>query len=221
MFDSVGELLDEIVRHALLEALAAVEDGDALRVGREEQRRLTRRVAGTDDVDVPAVRARRFAARGSVEDASAGKTVEAVDRQVSPRDAAGENDRPRLQDVATVEVHLVRRSVDARDRAGDEDLGAEPARLLKRAARERVAGDARREAEVVLDPRRRARLATGRLALDHDRPQPLGGAVDGGRQPGGPRADDHRVVLRGHRLGRDVRAAPPRAAAAVARRSSR
>ena len=39
---SVGELLDEIVRHALLEALAAVEDGDAPRMGREEQRRLTR-----------------------------------------------------------------------------------------------------------------------------------------------------------------------------------
>ena len=91
---------------------------------------------------VPAVCARRFAARGSVEDASAGKTLEAVDRQMSPRDPASKNDRPRLQDVATVEVHLVLRSIDARDRAGDDYLGAEPARLLKRPVRKRVAGDA-------------------------------------------------------------------------------
>ena len=35
---------------------------------------------------------------------------------------------------------------------GDEDLGAEPPRLLQRSARELVTGDAGREAEVVLDP---------------------------------------------------------------------
>ena len=96
------------------------------------------------------------------------------------------------------------RGVDARDRPRDEDLGAEPARLLERAARQLVARHARGEAEVVLDPGGRARLAAGRLALDHDRPEPLGRAVHGGRQAGGPRADDHRVVLRGRRLGRDV-----------------
>ena len=50
--------------------------------------------------------------------------------------------------------------------AGDEDLGAEPPRLLQRPARQLVARDAGREAEVVLDPRRRAGLAAGRLPLD-------------------------------------------------------
>jgi len=45
------------------------------------------------------------------------------------------------QHVTTVEVHLARR-VDARDRARDEDLGAEPPRLLQCAHRELVAGDA-------------------------------------------------------------------------------
>ena len=147
---------------------------------------------------------RRFAACGAVEDALAGEAVEALDREMPPCDAACEDDRPRPQDVAAVEVHLTRRGIDARDRPGDEDLGAEPACLLERPARQLVAGDTRREAEVVLDPRGRARLAAGRLALDHDRPKALGRAVHGGCEAGRPRADDHRVVLRGRRLGRDV-----------------
>ena len=96
------------------------------------------------------------------------------------------------------------RGVDASDRPRDEDLGAEPACLLERPARQLVARHARGEAEVVLDPGGRARLAAGCLALDHDRPEPLGRAVHGGRQAGRPRADDHRVVLRGRRLGRDL-----------------
>ena len=204
MFAPGGELLDEVARHALLERLAAVEDRHAPGVGREEHRRLAGRVAGADDVDVEAVGVRRFAACGAVEDALAGEAVETLDRQLPPGDAAGEDDRPRPQDVAAVEVHLTGRGVDARDRPRDEDLGAEPARLLERAARQLVARHARGEAEVVLDPRGRARLAAGRLALDHDRPEPLGRAVHGGRQAGGPGADDHRVVLRGRRLGRDV-----------------
>ena len=69
----------------------------------------------------------RLAARGAVRDALAGEPVESLDRQVPPRDAAGEDDRPRPQDVAAVEVHLARRGVDPRDRPGHEDLGAEPA----------------------------------------------------------------------------------------------
>ena len=114
-----------------------------------------------------------------------------------------------------------RRRVDARDRPRDEDLGAEPPRLLQRAARQLVARDARREAEVVLDPRRRAGLAAGRLALDHDRAQALRRAVHGRRQPGRPGADDHGVVLRRRRPRCRGRAARPRAGAAGARRSCR
>ena len=105
------------------------------------------------------------------------------------------------QDVAAVEVHLPRRGVDPRDRPGHEDLGAEPPRLLQRAARQLVARHARREAQVVLDPRRGAGLAAGRLALDHDRAQALRCAVHGGGQPRGAGADDHRVVLGGGGVG--------------------
>ena len=87
------------------------------------------------------------------------------------------------------------RGVDADDRAGDEDLGAEPPRLLQRAAGELVARHPGGEAEVVLDPRGGAGLAAGRLALDHDRAQALRRAVDGGRQARRPGADDDRVVV--------------------------
>ncbi len=161
-----GELVDEVARHALLQVGAAVEDGHAPRVGREEDRRLAGRVARTDDLDVQAVGVRRLAACGAVEDPLARETVEPLDLELPPGDTAGEDDRPRLQDVAAVEVDLVRRGVDSRDRPCDDDLGAEPARLLERPARQLVARHARREAEVVLDPRRGARLASRRLALD-------------------------------------------------------
>src|SRR5262249_27255605 len=149
----------------LRERRAAAEHRHAPRVVREEHRGLAGRVAGADDVDVEAVRARSLAARGAVEDPLADQPVEALDRQLPPRDSPRDDDRPGAEDVAAVEVHLAARRVDARDRARDEDLGAEPARLLQRAARELVAGDTRREAEVVLDPRGRARLTAGRLAL--------------------------------------------------------
>ena len=87
----------------------------------------------------------------------------AFDRQVPPRDAASEDDRPRPQDVIAVEVHLMGRGVDSRNRPRREDLPAEPARLLRRTTRKLVAGHTRREAEVVLDPRRRTGLAARRL----------------------------------------------------------
>ena len=153
MFDRVRELLHQVARHALLERLSAVEDGHRPGVGREEHRGLARRVAGPDDVYVQAVGVRRLAAGCAVEDPLAGEPVEPVDRELPPGDAAGEDDRPRIQDVAAVEVHLSRRSIDPRDRPGDEDLGAESARLLERAARQLVARHARGEPEVVLDPR--------------------------------------------------------------------
>ena len=117
----------------------------------EEQRRLARRVAGADDVDVESVHARRVAARGAVGDALAGEAIETVDVEAPPRNACREDDRPGAQHVAAVEVHVPMRRVDAGDRSRDEDLGAQAARLLERAARELVAGHAGREPEVVLD----------------------------------------------------------------------
>ena len=144
---------------------------------------------------------RGLAARGAVGDALAREPLEPVRGEAPPFHAAGDDDRARPQHVAAVEVHLAGGGVDARDRARHEHLGAQAPGLLQRAARELVARDARREAKVVLDARGRASLTARRLALDHDRAQTLGRAVDGSCQTRGAGADDHGVVLRARGLG--------------------
>ena len=53
-----------------------------------------------------------------------------------------------------------------------EQLGAETARLCGRLTREVRTGQPGRKAEVVLDPRARARLAAERQPLDDDGAQP-------------------------------------------------
>src|SRR5262249_60797949 len=72
---------------------------------------------------------------------------------------------------------------------------AELARLLDGAARELVAADACRKAEVVLDPAGGAGLASERGALDHQGVEPFGGAVDRGRKPRWAGADHEQVDL--------------------------
>ena len=71
----------------------------------------------------------------------------------------------------------------------------ELARLGDRAARQLGAADARGEAEVVLDPSRRPGLAAERGALDDERVEPFGGAVDRGSEACRAAADDQEVDL--------------------------
>ena len=71
---------------------------------------------------------------------------------------------------------------------------AELLRLHERAAGERAAGDAGREAEVVLDLRAGAGLPAVGDRLDHQHVEALGGGVDRGGEPGGSGADHHQVV---------------------------
>ncbi len=52
-----------------------------------------------------------------------------------------------------------------------------------------------REAEEVLDQRRVRRLPARHVALEHDRRQPVGSRVDGGREAGRSGADDRKVVV--------------------------
>jgi hypothetical protein len=100
------------------------------------------RVARPDDMHVQAVLAGGLAARRAVRDALAGEPVEPLQRQPPPRDPAGEDHRPRADDVAAVEVHLAARGVDPRDRPRHEDLGPEPPCLLQRATGQLVTRDA-------------------------------------------------------------------------------
>ena len=151
MFDFPLELLDQVVRHGLAQGLAADDQRHLAGVVGAVERRLAGGVAGADEVDVEPVRGAHLAARGAVVDALADQPIEAVDGEAPPRDAGGEDQRPRPHDVAAVEEHFARRRIDARDRARDQDLRPEAARLLERPARQLVAGDAAGEAEIVLD----------------------------------------------------------------------
>src|SRR6186997_712985 len=109
--------------------LAVAENCDAAGVGREVHRRLAGGVAGADDVDVEAVRVRCLAPGRAVEDALPRKAIEAGNLELPPRDTARENDRAGADDVPSVEVHMACLGVDPGDRAGDEDLGSQAARL--------------------------------------------------------------------------------------------
>jgi len=59
-----------------------------------------------------------------------------------------------------------------------------------------AAGDPAREAEVVLDPRRRAGLPAQGDVLDDDHVEPFGCSVDGGGQARRPGADDQQIAPR-------------------------
>jgi hypothetical protein len=95
---------------------------------------------------------KNLAARRAVGDPLPREPVEALDLEPAPCDAAGDDDRPRPQDVAAVQVHLPRRWFEPRDRPRDEDLSPKPLRLLQCPARQLVARHPGGKAEVVLDP---------------------------------------------------------------------
>ena len=153
---------------------------------------------------------------GGVEDADPLVVGEAVDREAPVLRAGGEQHGARGDLVVLLEPHDVAPvSRLERDRAvGRRRPRVELARLGDGAAGELGAADAGGEAEVVLDPARRARLPAERGALDDERVESLGGAVDGGAEAGGAAADDEQVDL----LSRRELAADPERARDLARR---
>src|SRR5262249_7430796 len=82
------ELVDQVARHPasfrFRKAGAPAEDRHAARVVGEEHRGLACGVAGTDDVDVEAVRVCGFAACSAVEDTSAEQLIESLDFESPP-----------------------------------------------------------------------------------------------------------------------------------------
>ena len=87
----------------------------------------------------------------------------------------------------------VRRAADCR-LVGNCHFDAELLRLVVGARHQRHARDAGRKAEIVLDARRGAGLATEGPAIEHDRRQAFRCRIDRRRQPGRPGADDRDVV---------------------------
>ena len=90
------------------------------------------------------------------------------------------------------------------DHARNHQLGAEPQRLTPGPVAQLVTAQAIGKAEIVLDPGRRTRLAAQGVALEQHRPEPLGRAVDRGRQSGGSASHNRHVV--GLVLGLDLKA---------------
>lgn len=101
------------------------------------------------------------------------------------------------------------------------DARAEFLRLDMRAAGEGLAGNASRQAEIVLDLRRGTRLPARRQRFEHDGLQALGRSIDGGGEPRRPRprhvVDDIQI----RRLGDAQSRGPPRSAKAVSFRRRR
>ena len=187
---------------------------ELLDLGREEHAGLARRIAAADQRDLLARAELGLDRRGPIGDAGALELVEIGDVGPAVARARRDHDRARRASSAplarsSAKPGCVRSSSQWSfvDRERDGELGAEFGRLGEGAAGERLAGNAGREAEIILDPRRRARLAAERARVEHEHRQAFGRAIDRGGEAGGPGADDRHVIdLVGIELGRDAEA---------------
>ena len=188
--------VDEVLAHALGEVVAADEHGHAVGVVGKVEGALAGRVAGADDEDVLAGAAHRLGHGRAVVHAAALELGRAAGGQLPPVDAGGQHERGARELAAVGQLEDLVGAVlaERRDLDRRQDLDAEPLGLGHAAAREVGAGEAGREAEVVLDPARRAGLPAGRLALQEHGLEPLARPVHRRRQPRRPAADDGEVV---------------------------
>ena len=189
------EVVDQVVRHRLPEVGSTVEERHERATAGEPDRRLGRRVPPADDTDPRGAAAPGLLRPRGVEDADPFVRLDLRDRQPAVLGAGRENDGARPYLLAAFEPDEVIRGAgferDGAVRRGH--AGAELARLADGTHRQLRAADTRREAEVVLDPPRRSRLAAERAALDHERVQPLRRSVDGGAEPGRAAAENEQV----------------------------
>ena len=127
--------VDEVLRHLLLDRLAAHEQRHRPRVRRQVQRRLAGRVGSADDEDVVAAVVVHVARRGAVVDADAEEVVHALRIQPAVVEAGGADRRADANDRAVDEREhdlAVLALAAAGDVRADHDLGAEAHRLLVR-----------------------------------------------------------------------------------------
>ncbi len=201
-FGSARDAVDEVARHAGVEARAAHDQPHLRDLARQVHHGLTGGVAGADQRHLLAGAELRLERRGPVVDARAFEVVEVREVEAAVAGAARDHRRrarahPLLRgEIATETARRRGRSEhsQAHDLVRDRHLGAELLRLIEGARHERHAADPGRKAEVVLDPRRRARLAAERARVEHDDREPFGGGVDGGGETRGSGADDRDVV---------------------------
>src|SRR5205085_4797530 len=154
-------------------------------------------VAAADDGDARGAAQLRLGRPGRVEHAHALVVGQAVEGEPPVGGAGGEHDGACCDLVLLFQPYEVS-SVGGleRDRAvGGRGSGTKLPCLADGTAGQLAAADARGEAEVVLDPARRSVLAAERGALDDQRVESLGGAVNGGGEAGGAAADHEQVDL--------------------------
>jgi hypothetical protein len=88
------------------------------------------------------------------------------------------------------------RAIEFDDRDRHRKLCTEFLSLKKRARRKRLAGDAGRKSQIVLDPRGGARLATERAAVNNQNGEPLRCRIHGNSEACRACANDDHVVRR-------------------------
>src|SRR6185436_16935029 len=189
------ELVDEVVRHRLGEAVATVEESDECAATGEPDSRLTGGVAAADDRDAVPGAELAFGRAGGVEHRRALELGQAVDREPPILSARREQHRSRGDLPVLLEPdEMPTVSRFERERAvGRGGSCVELARLGDRAAGELRSADPRGEAEIVLDSAGGPGLAAERRALDHQRVKPFRGAVDRSREAGRTGADDQQI----------------------------
>ena len=163
-------------------SLLADDESDLGGVPGQEDRRLPRRVAAADDGHRVSAAEQRLRLRRRVVDAHLLEVLRARHVEPAVPGAGGDDHQGAGHGGSVAEPHRVLAVVplDGRGLGGHGELGAELPRLEHRPLREFGAGDAGREAEVVLDPRRGPGLASGGGAVQDDDPQAFRGPVHGG-----------------------------------------
>ena len=190
------DLLDEVVRHRRLKRVGAHQHGHRPGEPGQVNGGLAGRVRAAHHVHVLVLAALGLGERRAVVDARPGHLGATGGRQLAVGDPGREDDRLGVDRAAVGQpqflggtAHLKAGCLDGR-----QQLGAELDGLPPRAVGELAAGQAVREAQVVLDPRGLARLAAGGELLDEHGAQALGRAVDGRAKAGRAAAHHDQVV---------------------------
>src|SRR5262249_38686489 len=168
------EVVDQVVRHRLAEVDPAVKKRHERATAGEPDRRLGRGVPAPHATDPRGDAASGVLWPRSVEDADPFVRFDLGDREPAVLGAGCENDgaRPDLLVAREPDEVMLGAGLERDGAVRRRHAGAKFPRLADGANRQLRAADARREAEVVLDPLRRSRLAAEGGALDHERVQP-------------------------------------------------
>ncbi len=185
---------DQVSGHGVGQALGPHEHVDALGGLRQEHGGLPSRIPASHDDDLlPAAELPFHGGRAEVH-ARAFEPGDIIDGKPSILGARRDDHRARRH-LLLSDRHDIGPStaLEPRRDPGHEKVGPELPSLGVRCRGELVPRDAGGEPEIVLDLRARARLPAGRRGFHHEYVEPLGSAVDRGREAGRPGAHDDEV----------------------------